>query len=112
MRRWRLTVHESSGRALITLLDVDRPVGVFNVSVSDYEGICKILMNKFAHVLQNTLFQDLHKELWQRAQRASHEDHETAIKKLIELGWSLDNIKEFVNNITVSIVGTLLSDLQ
>jgi len=112
MSRWRLTAHESSGRAMITLNDNGRPVGVFNISIADYENLCRTAMSGLNKIVQKELFARLHEELWHRAQRASHENAEEAQKKLLELGWKLEDIEAFVNNMVIQIAGELLTKLQ
>lgn len=111
MGRWRLTMRESSDRAVITLVDGEHPVGVFNMSAQRYEQLCSILMSAFIKIAQKIVFETMNTELWQRAQRASHEDADQAMKLLLSLGLSQQVITDVSNDTVLKIAGELLNRL-
>lgn len=108
MSRWRLTARDDRGRAVVTVLDNERPVGVVNISVRDYEELCKKMMSELASLVNISVYESMNDSLWQMAQRAAHEDAELAKTRLMEIGWSQDAIKKFATEVTIKIAGELL----
>lgn len=112
MSQWRLSVRESSGRAIVTLFNGEYAVGVFNMSAQQYEQLNALLMSKFARMAHEVLFKAIHDELWQRAQRAAHEDTEQAKKHLLALGWSQDAIDKLARDLVMSLSSEILTMIQ
>jgi hypothetical protein len=109
--RWRLAVRESSGRAIVTLLDGDKNAGVINVSLQDYESLCRTIMSAFTKTTSATLAKFMNDRLWADAQRACREDVEEAMRRLLEFGWTPEYLKKFVLEMTITLAGEILSVL-
>jgi len=109
--RWKITVRDDNGRAIISMLDGNKVVGVANIAVHEYDKLCRTVMSAFTSSTNAVLLGLVQNELWQRAQRGAEEDAEVAKRRLLELGWNNETIKQFVVEMTMTLAGEMLSRL-
>lgn len=111
MSRWKVTVKESSGRALITLRDRNQTAGVVNISASDYESLCNSFMTGFIKIAKTKLVAKLNEKLWQDAQRRCDEDAEAAMKMLTAWGWNSESINRLADEMVIKLAEELISNM-
>ena len=111
MNRWKITVRDDNGRAIISMLDGDKVVGVANIPVHEYDKLCRAVMGAFTSATRTILLESVQNELWQRAQRGADENVEVAKRRLLDSGWNKETINQFVVEMTMKLAGEMLSRL-
>lgn len=111
MGRWRLTVREEQGRALLALSDRGVVVGTANVSHDDYRGLCRAVAAGVMNHIRTSMFKTLQDRLWSDAQSVCLNNVDDAKRWLISFGWNAEKINNYVSEMVVAVAKSLLNAL-
>lgn len=99
MSRWRLTLHDDGGRAKLTLLDGESPLGVLSLPWLSYRRLVVSILETITRETRSALAKSLGEKLWIDAQRIWHDSPELAMQKLTEFGWTQSKVDEYADEL-------------
>jgi hypothetical protein len=104
-------VRDDQGRASIVLNYDGRAVGIVSMSWLAYEALCREIMTNVVKIARNSMTENLGTLLWQDAQRSSQEDPDLAKRRLLEFGWSQEQIERYADVLAKNLATILVNVL-
>lgn len=111
MARWKLSVRDNLGHAIITLHDMKKPLGMATMPWYDYQQMWKEIAGRAQQICLTTIETKFGELLWQDTVSRCNNDTEMAKTKLLDFGWSNDKIKAYAAALTRDLIQSLLEHL-
>jgi hypothetical protein len=111
MARWKLSVRDNLGHAIITLHDMKKPLGMATMPWYDYSRMWKEITALAYLSCVTTIESTFGDLLWQDTVSRCNSDSELAKSKLLEFGWNSEKIKAYAEALGRAIVQKLVEHL-